>query len=295
LTTILILTGIGFALGALIILVGKILPQESRDLKRVERIAEILPGMNCGACSYSGCFAYAQALVKNPKTLLDNPCLVLLQDAENLKLVEASLGLTVNVAMMERKACIHCGGGSEDICQWSGTDTCKGVAQRHKGYKRCPFGCLGLGDCIMVCPQNAIYMNPEKGVAVVDWEKCNGCGLCVAECPQKLIQLVPASTRIALLCTYTSIKNIPGREKCDVGCVHCKKCVRACEHDAISWNAKRLSPIFDHNKCTLCLKCVEACPQNTLISCVAEEEQKPTTIVSPRKKRVLPTGTRHRL
>jgi len=184
LTSILILTGIGCALGALIILAGKILPQESRDFKRVQRIAEILPGMNCGACSYPGCFAYAQALVKDPKTLTNNPCMVLMQDAEKLKSVEKILGITENITMMERKAFVHCGGDSEDICQWSGSNTCKGVAQRHKGYKRCPFGCLGLGDCIRICPQNAIYMNEERRVAVVDWDKCNGCGLCVAECPQ---------------------------------------------------------------------------------------------------------------
>ena len=115
-----------------------------------------------------------------------------------------------------------------------------------------------------VCPHDAISTRPENWVAVVDVDKCTGCGLCVAECPQGLIELVPSGTPVALLCNYALLRDIPGREKCDAGCIHCRKCFKACEFEAIIWNKEKAMPQFDANKCTLCYKCVEACPNGTL-------------------------------
>lgn len=274
--TILVLTGIGCALGALIFVVSKVLPPESDILKRTEEIAEILPGMNCGACGYPGCFAYAQALAANPNTIFDSPCTVTLQDPEKVRLLEQVLGVTLDASAMARKALVRCGGNSEIIYQHCGSETCKGAVQRLRGYKKCPFACLGLGDCVKVCPQDAISLDQEKKVAVVDWEKCTGCGLCVAECPQNIIELVPADTKVALLCSYTPLKNIPGRERCDFGCVHCKKCFRACEYEAITWNEEKLIPEFDAEKCTLCRKCIEECPQNCLAEVTREKVAVPS-------------------
>jgi len=165
---------------------------------------------------------------------------------------------------MSKKALIHCNGNSEVIYDYSGVGTCKAAAQLLRGYKKCPYACLGLGDCVEVCPQRAISIKPENSVAVVDTEKCTGCGLCLAECPQNLIELVPAGTKIAFLCNYAPLRDIPGREKCDAGCIHCRKCFKSCEDEAIAWNKERAIPEFDIEKCTLCHKCIDACEQNTL-------------------------------
>ncbi|HEY4695417.1 MAG TPA: 4Fe-4S binding protein, partial [Candidatus Hydromicrobium sp.] len=105
----------------------------------------------------------------------------------------------------------------------------------------------------------------EMNVAVIDPDKCIGCGLCVKECPLGIIKLVPAKANIVYQCSYESLKNILGREKCDVGCLHCKKCFKVCESGAIMWDEEKSVPNFDFSRCTMCGKCIEACPHGRLI------------------------------
>ncbi len=47
--------------------------------------------------------------------------------------------------------------------------------------------CIGCGDCIDHCSQNAITLKDEK--AGIDPEKCIGCGECILICPQSAIQV----------------------------------------------------------------------------------------------------------
>jgi electron transport complex protein RnfB len=259
-----ILTAIGVGCGLIIFFVFLKVPSKVKGLEKTEEINAILPGMNCGACGYPGCFGYAQAIAGDPDLVLKTPCSQVLQDPNSLAGLEKALGITLDAAAMSKKAMVHCAGNSEVICDYSGAQTCKAATQLLRGYKRCPFACLGLGDCVVVCPQGAVSLDPEKNVAVVDPEKCTGCGLCVTECSQNLIELVPADTRIAFRCNYKPLKNIPGRERCDLGCIHCRKCFKACEDEAIEWNKETALPEFNQEKCTLCHKCIEACEQNTL-------------------------------
>ncbi len=258
------LTGIGLACAAIIYLVNVVVPHRVEGMEKTEEIADILPGMNCGACGQPGCFAYAQALTKDADLVTKSPCTVVLQDPERLGYLEKALGVTLDASELSKKALIHCGGNSEVIYNYSGVKTCKGAAQLLRGYKRCPYACYGLEDCLKVCPQGAIFIEQEKKVAVVDQEKCTGCGLCLAECPQNLIELVPAGTKIAFLCNYMPLRDIPSREKCDAGCTHCRKCFRSCEDEAIVWNRETAIPQFDIGKCTLCYKCIDECEQKTL-------------------------------
>ena len=259
-----ILTAVGLACGIIIYLVYIKVPQKVKGLEKTEEINSILPGMNCGACGYPGCFGYAQALAKDPDLVVKTPCSQVLQDAEKLEQLEKALGITLDASEMSKKALVHCDGNSEVICSYSGVQTCKAAVQLLRGYKKCPYACLGFDDCVKVCPQGAISIDPEKNVAIVDPEECTGCGLCVAECPQDLIELVSPGTKIAFLCSYKPLKNIPGRERCDFGCIHCRKCFKACEDEAIEWNKELAIPEFNQEKCTLCHKCIEVCEQNTL-------------------------------
>jgi Na+-translocating ferredoxin:NAD+ oxidoreductase RNF subunit RnfB len=262
--TIVVLAAIGLLLGILIYLVNIVIPHRVKGLEKTEEIAAILPGANCGACGNPGCFAYAQALAKDPDQIVKNPCTMVLGDDEALERLEEALGITIDVSEMFKKAVIHCNGNSEVIYNYSGITSCKGAAQLLSGYKKCPYACLGFGDCLEVCPQNAIFIDPDKGIAVINQEECTGCGLCVHECPQNMIELVPADTKVVLLCNYQTLRDVAGREKCDTGCIHCRKCLRACEYDAINWNTERGIPEFDNDKCTLCRKCIEACEPTTL-------------------------------
>lgn len=262
--TIIVLVAIGLALGILIWLVNIVVPQKVKGLERTEEIASILPGANCGACGNPSCFAYARSLSEDSSYLTNNPCSQALGNEEILKKLEEMLGISIDAEEMSRKALIRCNGNSEVVYDYTGVKTCKGAAQLLKGYKQCPYACLGFGDCAAVCPQSAIRIDVEKNIAIVDKIACTGCGLCPAECPQNLIELIPSRTKIALVCNYQTLRDHPGREKCESGCIHCRKCLKACEFDAITFNAERGIPVFDSEKCTLCGKCIEVCPAGCL-------------------------------
>ena len=47
--------------------------------------------------------------------------------------------------------------------------------------------CIGCGDCIDHCSQNALSLKEEK--AVLDAKKCIGCGECIIICPNEAIQI----------------------------------------------------------------------------------------------------------
>jgi uncharacterized protein len=47
--------------------------------------------------------------------------------------------------------------------------------------------CTGCGNCLEVCPPQAISFKNEK--AFIEDDICEECGFCVAECPVKAITL----------------------------------------------------------------------------------------------------------
>ncbi len=53
--------------------------------------------------------------------------------------------------------------------------------------------CTGCGNCIEVCPPEAIVLRNEK--ALIQEDLCEECGFCAAECPVKAIVVrFPMST-----------------------------------------------------------------------------------------------------
>lgn len=53
--------------------------------------------------------------------------------------------------------------------------------------------CIGCSACVDVCPFGAIFIHPEKGVAV----KCTVCGRCVEFCPVGCLRVVEPETMAA--------------------------------------------------------------------------------------------------
>ncbi|MFO8143639.1 MAG: (Fe-S)-binding protein, partial [Dehalococcoidales bacterium] len=145
-----ILTAIGLACGLIIFFVYLKVPQKVKGLEKTEKINSVLPGLNCGACGYAGCFGYAQALSKDPDVFSTTPCSMVLQDEERLEELGKILGVKLDASGMTRKAVVRCTGNSEIACSYSGAPTCKGAAQLLSGYKKCPYACLGFGDCVEV-------------------------------------------------------------------------------------------------------------------------------------------------
>ena len=257
------LTLVGLGCGIAIFLANRFLSEEDKLLKKTEEVAQYLPGMNCGACGKPGCFAYAGEVANDVKILSDFPCSVLTSDKEGLIALGDHLG--VDLSGSERKvAVIHCQGDSEILFDYEGVTTCKAAALLSAGYKKCPYGCIGLGDCAAVCPVGAISIDEEKQITVVDWNKCIGCKLCVKECPHNLIEMVPAEMPQYLACNYLSKMNIPGRDRCKIGCIHCRLCVKAAEHGEVTWNDAKDLPVFDTENIRLAQASIDKCPKKVI-------------------------------
>lgn len=65
----------------------------------------------------------------------------------------------------------------------------------------CKFACIGLGDCVKICPQNAIYIKNQTAVVS---SLCTGCGKCIDVCPLEIIRLIPANTKEYTICANKS-------------------------------------------------------------------------------------------
>ncbi len=226
-----------------------------------EKIVEILPGVNCGACSYSGCMAYAQALSTGKvKTTL---CTV--GGDETAVKISEILGVEAKAAD-KRVAVVYCQGSFDHTnkkFEYQGIETCSAAAEMYGGDGECGYGCIGLGDCVRVCNYDALAI--INGVAVVDPHNCVACGLCVTACPKRIIKMLPKKTTPLVLCANTD-KGAQTRKVCSVGCIGCRLCFRACEYDAIYFD-KGLA-VINRDKCVNCGKCEPVCPTKSILTCL---------------------------
>lgn len=191
---------------------------------RVERVADVLPGANCGACGYASCIELARAVVKGEAAATS--CVAGGSDVA-AKVAEVT-GQAVDVSKITPKtAFVRCRGGrdkAKDKFEYKGVETCHASMLVAGGHKACVYGCLGLGDCVRVCPFDAIKMG-EDGIPVVDEEKCTACNKCVVECPRQIITLIPRDQAVVLACVSKD-KGKKVRDECTVGCFTCGLCVK---------------------------------------------------------------------
>lgn len=234
---------------------------------RIGKVAEVLPGANCGGCGFAGCSNMAEALVKGADSgsLEGLRCPVGGDDV----MVQVADLLGMAVANTEPMiAVVRCNGTCElrpRIAQYDGLRTCAAMAATGRGETACGYGCLGCGDCTGACQFDAIHMNPETGLPEVDDEKCTSCGACVKACPRNIIELRkkgPKNRRIYVSCVNKD-KGAVARKGCQVACIGCGKCAKVCAFDAITIE-NNLSYI-DYTKCRLCTKCVDVCPTGAIV------------------------------
>ncbi len=250
--------GVGFVCGILLALAGRFMAV--KDDERLCQLRECLPGANCGACGYTGCDAYAKALVsEEAKTNLCVPGATFVAEK-----VAAILGVEADSAE-NRTAFVHCGGtrdAAADKAVYEGVKSCKAASLLFGGQKACVYACLGFGDCAAVCPTRAIKV--EDGVARISPALCIGCGLCERACPKHIISLLPRGSRVAVMCSNRE-SGATVRKECTNGCIACRKCEKICPTNAITIE-NNLSHI-DREKCVRCGKCAAVCP----VHCIADK------------------------
>lgn len=156
---------------------------------------------------------------------------------------------------------VLCAGGdkAKEKYTYEGISDCRIARDLSGGIKHCRGGCVALGNCVRACPYGAVSI--AEGVAVVDESKCRGCGSCVSACPKNLITLLPASTPYTVLC-HSADKGTEIIRSCEVGCIGCKKCEKACEAGAVT--VVDGYAVIDPRLCTACGACTEVCPRGII-------------------------------
>lgn len=262
-----LLSGLGILFGIVLAVASKFFSVEVSQ--KVVEVREALPGINCGACGYPGCDAFAKAIVDGSEPV--NGCPVSNDDG----VAELATIMGVEVSSVDPLiAFVRCQGTLQNThikYDYDGLTDCGAASVLADGFKTCKFSCLGLGNCERICPTDAISI--ISGVAVVEDSKCISCGKCVLECPRNIIAMLPKTSEVRIDCRATA-KGKDVRTACNVGCIGCTLCEKACKFDAITMVDDL--PIIDYDKCNGCRACVDKCPRE----CIWENDNRQIALIA---------------
>lgn len=261
---------------------------------RIEEVESVLPGANCGGCGFPGCHGFADACVKS--TSLDGKlCPVGGQPV--MSKIATILGMSV-ADSQPKVAVVRCNGSCSNRQKknnFDGVKSCRISNQLYAGETDCAFGCLGFGDCVEACKFDAIHINTETGLPVVDEDKCTACGLCAKICPKHVIELrnKGVKNRRVFVSCINKDKGGVARKACSAACIGCGKCAKTCPFNAIT--IENNVAYIDFNLCRLCRKCVAVCPTGAIhdvnfptpapaVSANKADVAKPIEVVAPKEE-----------
>ena len=252
----LVVAGIALLLGILLAAISHFFSVPENPVQ--QQVRACLPGVNCGACGYTGCDDYAAALAAGG--VAPNLCIPGAQAVADE--IGAILGVEAVAPVNDMVAFVACNGhcdATDTKAVYHGVSTCVAASMLYGGEGTCVYGCLGFGDCAMACPADAICR--IDGIAHVDTSRCIGCGLCTKTCPKGIIRMVPQDAHVAVMCSNKD-KGADARKACRNACIGCKKCEKTCPHGAITV-VDNLA-VIDYAKCTGCGACADCCPTGCL-------------------------------
>lgn len=231
---------------------------------RIDQVADLMPGANCGGCGFAGCRNFAEAIVKSEEM---GSLFCPVGGNATMKSAAEVLG-RVAAEKEPLVAVVRCNGSYDKrprSSEYDGAPSCAIAHSLYAGEGACPYGCLGCGDCVTVCQFDAIHMSEATGLPVVTDSKCTSCGACVKACPRGIIEMRKknkADRKIFVSCINKE-KGPIAKKNCEVACIGCNKCVKVCPHDAIVVNS--FLAYIDPFKCKLCRKCVTECPTSAIL------------------------------
>ena len=97
-----------------------------------------------------------------------------------------------------------------------------------------------------------------KKLAVKKNAECMACLQCVDACSTAFYKEFDED----LSCIKITAK---GNAAKPMTCIQCGKCMKACEHEAITQNPKTGVYMINKKKCVGCGKCVEVCPTKVMV------------------------------
>jgi len=213
----------------------------------IEKVFNELPGANCGACGYAGCYDFAANLVEGNISVNGCPVGGETTTARLAKILV--LEVEEHIKLIPR---ILCCGGSNEVTKkkidYHGPSGCAVMNIVSGGEKLCFYGCLGGGDCVEECPFDAMIMD-NNGLPEVIEDLCTGCGICAEVCPRNVIEMHPIDRKSFVFCKNhdnpKTAKNI-----CEAACIGCGICARKSEGGIIMENNLAIINYdkFDENK-----------------------------------------------
>lgn len=223
---------------------------------RIDTLAGLLPGINCGACGRAGCRSYAEAIIAGLKTAGD--CTVGGAHA-------AGYRATHETAATRQVARLACAGGSNvarNHAVYQPGETCRGAAMLSGGAKGCVWGCIGLGDCEAVCEVGAIRLN-EHNLPVVDEARCTACNDCVDVCPKDLFSIQLTSHHLWVACKSLA-EGEEALAECAVACNGCGYCAEDAERGGVAMD--RGLPVVDYSRnTTFTREIIQRCPTGAIV------------------------------
>ncbi|GJM61816.1 ferredoxin [Persicobacter diffluens] len=226
---------------------------------RIDVVNDLLPQANCGACGKPGCRPFAEALVSGE--LLPGKCSV--NSEEGQVAIAEYLGVSLG-AEEKQVARLACAGGKNvaiNRANYHGLDSCRGAALISGGEKGCFYGCLGHGDCKVVCDFDAIHLN-EHGLPVIDVDKCTACGDCVEACPKALLSIQPLSHHLWVACKNLEFGD-QVLEDCEVGCTACGKCAVDASDGLIAMEHQL--PVIQYGKAVQNREAIDRCASGAIV------------------------------
>jgi Na+-translocating ferredoxin:NAD+ oxidoreductase RNF subunit RnfB len=188
---------------------------------RINEVEALLPKSNCGACGLAGCRNFAEQAVAGEVV----PARCTVSSPANTAAIATFLGVDAG-EVEKRVARLACAGGRHVAflrARYEGLSSCRAAAVVSGGGKECAWGCLGLGDCVTVCQQDAITLDMH-GLPTVDMDKCTACNDCVDVCPKGLFSLQTVKQGLWVACRNRAEGDL-AEAACEVACTACGKCV----------------------------------------------------------------------
>ena len=196
---------------------------------RIDRVEEMLPGSNCGACGQPGCRGFAEAVLAGAA----RPSACTVSSSEGIESIALFLGIDAG-SQDKVVARLHCAGGRSSVRQiadYDGPRSCRAAFVVGGGGRACPWGCLGYADCERACGFGAIRMNDEN-LPVVDVDLCTACNDCVDICPLDLFVLERLAEPLIVQCS-APLAGETARAACRVACDACGRCALDAPEGAI--------------------------------------------------------------
>lgn len=227
---------------------------------RIDRVEELLPHSNCGACGTAGCRNFAEQAVAGKI----EPARCSVNTPEQNKKIASLLGVAMG-DVEKRVARLACAGGrhvAKMRANYAGLSSCRAAAVAGGGGKSCAWGCLGLGDCADVCDFDAIHMD-SYGLPVVDIAKCTACGDCVDICPKDLFSIQGVSHKLWLACRNEDDPDM-AEAACEVACTACGRCVADAAPGLIHLEHNLAVIDYDKNGSSS-REAIERCPTGAIV------------------------------